>query len=172
MLKISKRVDYGLMALMHLAQNPDRAACSAREISETYRIPAELMAKILQRLVKKGILISQHGISGGYTLASPASTISAASVIEAIEGPLSMTNCVSGESYCTQFDRCNVKTPLQRLHEGVIQMLGQLTIGQMVQQWPINLKLPFSTERPHSPGLSQPTRKLEPEPALPVLQDV
>ncbi len=172
MLKISKRVDYGLMALMHLAQNQDRAACSAREISETYRIPAELMAKILQRLVKKGLLISQHGISGGYSLASPAGAISAASVIEAIEGPLSMTNCVSGESYCTQFDRCNIKTPLQRLHEGVIQMLGQLTIEQMVQQWPIDLRLPLSAERPRSPSQAQPSRKVEPEPALPVLQDV
>jgi Rrf2 family protein len=172
MLKISKRVDYGLMALMHLAQNPDRPACSAREISETYRIPAELMAKILQRLVKKGVLISQQGITGGYSLARSASAISAASVIEAIEGPLSMTNCVSGESYCTQFDRCNVKTPLQRLHEGVIQMLGQLTIEQMVQQWPINLRLPLSAERPGSPSQAQPSRKVEPETALPVLQDV
>ena len=161
-----------MMALMHLAQIPDRAACSAREISETYRIPAELMAKILQRLTKKRILVSQHGISGGYSLASPAGTISAASVIEALEGPLSMTNCVSGESYCTQFDRCNVKTPLQRLHEGVIQMLGQLTIEQMVQQWPIELRLPFPVEKPQSRGPAQPIRKVEPEPALPVLQDV
>jgi len=171
MLKISKRVDYGLMALMHLAQNPDRAACSAREISETYRIPAELMAKILQKLVKKGVLVSQHGISGGYSLARPASAISAASVIEAIEGPLSMTNCVSGESYCTQFDRCNVKTPLQRLHEGVIQMLGQLTIEEMVLQWPINLRLPLPTEMPRSPGQPRTLLKVEPEPALPVLQN-
>ena len=171
MLKISKRVDYGLMALMHLAQNPDRAACSAREISETYRIPAELMAKILQKLVKKGVLVSQQGISGGYSLARSASAISAASVIEAIEGPLSMTNCVSGENYCTQFDRCNVKTPLQRLHDGVIQMLGQLTIEQMVLQWPINLRLPLSAEMPRNLGQRRTLPRVEPEPALPVLQN-
>ena len=160
------------MALMHLAQNQEGSTCSAREISETYRIPAELMAKILQRLVKKGLLISQQGIAGGYSLASPASIISAAAVIEAIEGPLSMTNCLSGENYCTQFDRCNVKTPLQRLHVGVIQMLRQLTIEQMVQQWPISLRLHLSGEIPGSSSQVQPVHKVESEPALPVLQDV
>ena len=157
------------MALMHLAQDPERSACSAREISETYRIPAELMAKILQKLVKKGLLLSQQGISGGYSLARPASAISAASVIEAIEGPLSMTNCISGESYCSQFDRCNVKTPLQRLHEGVIQMLGQLTIEQMVQQWPISFRIPLSREAPRVSSSAQHAQKVKPEPALPVL---
>jgi Rrf2 family protein len=167
MLKISKKIDYGLIALMHLAQNPDRSACSAREISETYRIPAELMAKILQKLVKKGLIVSQQGISGGYSLALPANSISAASVIEAIEGPLSMTSCAAGGNYCVQFDRCNVKTPLQHLHEGVIQMLGQLTIEQMAQQWSIRFKLPFSGGLPHATA----TRKVEQTASLPVLQD-
>lgn len=160
------------MALMHLAQNQERSACSSREISETYRIPAELMAKILQKLVKKGFLISQQGISGGYSLARPASAISTASVIEAIEGPLSMTSCISGESYCSQFDRCSVKTPLQRLHEGVIQMLGQLTIEQMVQQWPISFHLPLMGESARRSSSVQHTQKVQAEPALPVLQDV
>jgi Rrf2 family protein len=172
MLKISKKVDYGLMALMHLAQHPERPACSAREIAETYRIPTELMAKILQRLARKGLLTSLQGISGGYALAQPAGAISAAAVIEAIEGRLSMTSCVSGDNICVQFERCNVKSPLQRLHEGVIEMLGQLTIEQMAQQWPIRFRLPFSSDRSAFPGQEPLKTELTMVPALPVFQDV
>ncbi len=160
-----------MMALMHLAQNPERLACSAREISDTYRIPAELMAKILQKLAKKGLLISQQGIAGGYSLGRPANSISAALVIEAIEGPLSMTSCVSGDSFCLQFERCNVKTPLQRLHEGVIQMLGQLTIEQMAQQWPISFKLPLGGEKPGVQRVVPFPSGADKKDPLPVLQD-
>ena len=61
MLKLSKKVDYGLMSLMHLAQRTERASWNTREISENYDIPLELLAKILQKLVQKGLLVSHAG---------------------------------------------------------------------------------------------------------------
>jgi Rrf2 family protein len=140
MLRLSKKVDYGLMALMHLARHVDRSSWSAREIAEKYDIPLELMAKILQKLVRQGLLVSHHGTNGGYTLARPANRISAVEVIEAIEGPLHLTSCVSDDGLCLQFDKCNVKSPIQRLNDSVIQMLSQITIAQMNQQQPMDIK--------------------------------
>jgi Rrf2 family protein len=69
MLKLTKKADYGLMAMKHLAEHADSGACSAKDVAESYSIPPEALAKIMQRLVKAGLLVSQHGTHGGYTLA-------------------------------------------------------------------------------------------------------
>ena len=74
------------MAMKHLAEHADRGACSAKDVADSYRIPQELLAKILQRLVKSGLLKSQHGTHGGYVLARDAKSISAYEVIRAIDG--------------------------------------------------------------------------------------
>jgi len=149
MLKLSKKVDYGLMSLMHLAQRPERPSWSAREIAENYDIPLELLAKILQKLVQKGLLVSHAGTHGGYSLSRPSGRISAAEVIEAIEGPLSLTNCVSDDGLCGQFEKCNVKSPLQRLNEIVAQTFRDLTIEEMSQQQSVD----FRTSNLAEPGL-------------------
>jgi Rrf2 family protein len=133
-LKLSKKVDYGLMSLMHLAQRTERSSWSAREIAENYDIPAELLAKILQKLVQKGLLVSHPGTHGGYSLSRSAARISAAEVIEAIEGPLSLSNCVSDDGLCGQFEKCNLKSPLQRLNDIVVQTFRNLTIEELSQQ--------------------------------------
>lgn len=146
MLKLSKKVDYGLMSLMHLAQRTERASWSAREIAENYDIPLELLAKILQKLVQKGLLVSHAGTHGGYSLSRPADRISAAELIEAIEGPLSLTNCVSDDGLCGQFEKCNLKSPLQRLNEIVAQTFRDLTIQEMSQQHSADLGSGFSNE--------------------------
>ena len=71
MLRLSKKTDYALMAMKHLASDPRCRAASAREIAEEYDIPVELMGKVLTRLVRSGLLTSHQGINGGYTLAQP-----------------------------------------------------------------------------------------------------
>jgi Rrf2 family protein len=146
MLKLSKKTDYGLMALMHLAEHLERPSWSAREIAENYRIPVELLSKILQKLVQKGLLVSHAGTHGGYSLGRPAEKISAAQVIEAIEGPFSITSCVSDDGLCEQFEKCNVKSPLQRLNDVVIQTLKDLTIEQMTQHQGAELRSGFIAE--------------------------
>jgi len=76
MLRLSKKADYALMAMKHLAIKPDLSSTSAREIAEQYDIPIELMAKVLQRLARSGLLTSHQGTRGGYTLARPVAAIS------------------------------------------------------------------------------------------------
>ena len=85
MLRLSKKTDYALMAMKHLASDPRRRAASAREIAETYDIPVELMAKVLTRLVQSGLLTSHQGVHGGYVLAQPPAATSVAAVLEAID---------------------------------------------------------------------------------------
>ncbi len=103
-------------------------------MAETYDIPGGLSAKVLQRLAQEGFVASQHSKKGGYTLARPASQISVAEVVQAIDGTLSLTECSSADGNCLQFETCNVKSPLQRLHDRVVGMLSTLTIAQMVEQ--------------------------------------
>ena len=97
MLRLSKKADYALLAMRHMAANSDVGALSTRELAEAYDIPAELLAKVLQQLVRADLLLSHQGIRGGYGLARRADTISVADVIVAIDGPLMVTTtCGSG----------------------------------------------------------------------------
>ena len=103
MLRLSKKADYALMAMKHLALRGDRGSSSAREIAALYDIPIELMAKVLQRLVRRGLLSSHQGTRGGYELARRPTQISVADVIQAIEGPVTVTACSTEENQCEQF---------------------------------------------------------------------
>jgi Rrf2 family protein len=131
MLKLSKKADYGLIAVRHLAEQAPLMACSAKEIARTYGIPTELLAKILQKLAKHGLLISQHGTNGGYALAKPATEISAFEVIRAIEGPLFITSCVTDKRECGQMTRCTVREPLQKVNETLVKALSAVTISSL-----------------------------------------
>ena len=95
MLRLSKKADYALIAMNHLAQRQGGAvaSASARDIAERYDIPIELMAKVLQRLVRTGLLVSTQGTRGGYTLGRSSGSISVADVIQAIDGPFTITAC-------------------------------------------------------------------------------
>jgi Rrf2 family protein len=134
MMRLSKKADYGLMAMKHLAEHPQQAAYSAKELSAAYHIPAELLAKILQRLVKAGLLHSQHGTNGGYTLARDAGKISAYEVIRAIDGPLFITSCVTVRGDCDQSDLCTIKEPLRRVNESIEEVLRSITLAGMREE--------------------------------------
>jgi Rrf2 family protein len=136
MLRLSKKADYALIAMKHLALRGDRSAASAREIGEQYDIPIELLAKILQRLVRGGLLASQQGTRGGYQLARGPAQISVADVIQAIDGPVMVTAC-STEGSCDQYSKCNVRDPLWRLKERIVAALGQCTIAELASDVPL-----------------------------------
>ena len=128
MLKLTKKADYALIAMRHLAEHSGPA--SAKDLAEAYGIPQEALAKILQRLAKAQLLRSLHGTRGGYTLARDARHISALEVINVIEGPLFMTSCLSHRD-CDQNDRCTVREPLRKVGESIQQVLAKLTIFDM-----------------------------------------
>jgi Rrf2 family protein len=134
MLKLTKKADYGLMAMKHLAEHADSGACSAKDVAEAYGIPPEVMAKILQRLVKAGLLHSQHGTNGGYTLVRDAHRISAFEVIRAIDGPLFITSCITVRGECDQSERCTIREPLRRVNQSIEDVLRRISISEMKEE--------------------------------------
>jgi Rrf2 family protein len=131
MLKLTKKADYGLMAMKHLAEHAQQGACSAKDVAESYGIPPEALAKILQRLTKAGLLHSQHGINGGYTLARDPHEISAYEVIRAIDGPLFITACITVRGECDQTQRCTIREPLRKVNESIEEVLRRIKIAEM-----------------------------------------
>ena len=136
MLRLSKKADYALMAMKHLALRGDQGSSSAREIAEQYDIPIELMAKVLQRLVRRGLLVSQQGTRGGYHLSRAPLQISVADVIQAIDGPVTVTACSTDDGQCDQFAKCNVRDPLWRVRERILSALGECTIAELAAEPP------------------------------------
>jgi Rrf2 family protein len=141
MLRLSKKTDYALMAMKHLASDPQHRAASAREIAESYGIPIELMAKVLTRLVQSGLLVSYQGAHGGYELAQLPAATSVAAVLEAMDGPLTMTACAHGDHDCDQFSKCIVRDPLRRIRDRIAAILAECSILEIVSD-PVSLAPP------------------------------
>jgi FeS assembly SUF system regulator len=141
MLRLSKKADYALMAMKHLAVKTESTASSlsstsAREIAEQYDIPIELMAKVLQRLARSGLLTSHQGTRGGYTLSKPTAAISVADIIQAIDGPLTVTACSTEDEQCEQFTKCNVRDPLWRIKDRILAALSTCSLAEITTELP------------------------------------
>ncbi len=132
MLKLTKKADYGLIALKHLATSANRSS-SAKDIADAYHIPLALLSKVLQKLCKHGFLRSEQGTNGGYRLARDARRISALEVIRAIDGPIILTACFTDHGQCTQSYSCTVREPLRKVHEGILRLLESITIWDLSQ---------------------------------------
>jgi Rrf2 family protein len=131
MLRLSKKADYALIAMKHLATRVDGAASSAREIAEHYDIPVELMAKVLQRLARRRLVISLQGTRGGYRLGRETAKISVAEIIEAIEGPLRVTACSTEAENCGQYAKCSVRDPLWRIKDRIVGALSDCSLAEI-----------------------------------------
>ena len=138
MLRLTKKADYGLMALKYLAEQPGAgaqspAAQSAKDIAQAYHIPPPLLAKILQTLARAGLLVSHAGTNGGYALARPAATISAFEVIRAIDGPLFITSCITIHGSCDLAGHCTIKEPLRKVNDSIKDLLSNIFISDLIE---------------------------------------
>jgi Rrf2 family protein len=131
-LKLTKKADYGLIALRHLASTPGGMS-STKDIAEAYHLPVPLLAKVLQRLTRAGILQSLAGTNGGYKLARDAARISALEVVRAIDGPVILTHCFTEHGRCDQSSNCTVREPLRRVHEAILELLNKFTITDLAE---------------------------------------
>ena len=133
MLRLSKKADYALMAMKHLATRQDAAAsCSAREIAEAYEIPLELLAKVLQRLVRARLLVSVQGTRGGYRLGRTAAAIPVADVIQAVDGPVTVTACSPDDHRCEQYQKCSIRDPLWKIRGRILEALTTVTVADLI----------------------------------------
>src|SRR2546422_10735850 len=118
MLRFTKRADYGLMAIHYIAVHDDVGAVSAKRIAEEFGIPPELLAKILQRLAKRRLIVSQNGPEGGYVLSRHPSNITGGGGIRALEGPLSNVSCLDHGGW-PQEPRGKLPPPAPKLQAAV-----------------------------------------------------
>ncbi len=139
MLKLTKKADYGLISLKHIATFGRDRPASTKEMSDAYGIPAPILSKVLQRLVREGFLVSEQGVNGGYRLARDPSLITALEVIRAIDGPVLLTNCFSRQGECEIAESCNVREPLRKVHERIQQVLESITIADLSDEGPVPL---------------------------------
>jgi Rrf2 family protein len=122
------------MAMKHLAARQDQASCSAREIAEAYQIPVELLAKVLQGLVRARLLMSVQGTRGGYRLSRPAGTIPVADVIQAVDGPLTVTACSDDDQDCEQYATCNIRDPLWKIRGRIVDALMSVSVADLTDE--------------------------------------
>ncbi len=148
MVKLSKKTDYALMALQYMAtvQQEEMNAfnihriVNTKEIAEEHMIPLELLAKVLQTLAKHEMIESQNGPKGGYVLAREPRNISISQVLEAIEGPLGIVDCYhekDDHAACEQMEHCNIRTPLLKVQESIMQLLSSMSIEDMMAEPPL-----------------------------------
>jgi Rrf2 family protein len=147
MLRLSKKADYALIALRHLAAHADCGAVSARELAETYDIPPELLAKVLQKLVHAQLLESHQGTRGGYVLGRPAAAMSVAEVIQVIDGPLTVTACSEVDHSCDQFAKCNIRDPLWRIKDRIVSALSATSVAELAVDMPAPGVVPVAVVR-------------------------
>lgn len=135
MLRMSKLADYGTVILTTMLRQPERPR-SAAEIATVIRVPATTVSKVLKILAREGLVQSLRGAKGGYVLARPANEISMADVIEAMDGPIGVTECSITPGLCSQERGCPVRANWQRINRIVLQSLQQITLDQMIEPVP------------------------------------
>jgi Rrf2 family protein len=157
MLRLSKKTDYALLALQYLASDGASEVASTRAIADHFDIPAELLAKILQRLARYGLVAAHKGVHGGYHLARPARAISVAEVVQAIDGPLTLTACSPRDARCGQFAACTVRDPLWRVRDQILSVLQTVTVADIGHGGDRRISLTMRRGEPEAvvPGLAR-----------------
>ena len=132
MFKLSKRVEYGLMALQHLAKSGN---ATTREISSARNIPYDLLAKVMQSLKRDGIIDSSMGSHGGYALLISPSSVNLSRVMRALDEEANITECMSADGVheqCSMFENCTIKNPMNKLQMRMEESVGKMTIAELL----------------------------------------
>ena len=132
MLKITRKVEYALIALRHMQQAPENSVSSANEIATQYGIPQHLLAKILQQMTREDLIQALKGPAGGYRIKADLGKISLKDFFEKLEGPLGLMDCYFNTD-CLQMKSCNIPTPIQRINQNTRDMFSKTTLMEITQ---------------------------------------
>ena len=130
MLKITKKIEYALIAVRHLNSKNENNLSSSKEIANLYNIPKPLLAKILQKLARKKIITAVKGPYGGYKIIKNPINIKMSDFFEMMEGPIGLVNCYS-DSSCDQIDCCSIKDPIKRINNSVKSLFDKMTLAEI-----------------------------------------
>jgi len=132
MLRMTRQADYAIVLLTYFAHHPTVAIYNARDLAGHVHLPEPMVGKILKLLARAGMLTSTRGVKGGYHLASDPASISVADIVQAVEGPISITECTSTEAVnCSIAAMCAVKSNWQTINRVVHDALSQISLAQM-----------------------------------------
>ena len=132
MLKITRKVEYALIALRHMQLKQPEELTSTKEIATRYGVPQQLLAKTLQHMARDGILEAVQGSAGGYRVATNLDKISMKDFFEKLEGPLGMMDCYF-DSDCIQIGSCNIRVPIQRINDNMRNLFSQMSVQEVTQ---------------------------------------
>jgi Rrf2 family protein len=133
LMQISRRVDYGLRAVIYLSGQDPKKCCSITEIAKQQGVPRKFLEKIIQDLIRKGLIKSRRGSCGGYMLARSPDAISFYDVIEAIEGPVAVNACLDQHLGCDQLPRCTMVGVWSEVQRRVIEVFTSTKIADLRQ---------------------------------------
>jgi FeS assembly SUF system regulator len=154
MLRISRLTDYATVILAALAGEPGRVQTAAA-LAESTHVAAPTVCKLLKQLQRAGLVLSTRGLHGGYQLARPASQISAAAILDALEGPVALTDCSAGHGNCEIEDSCRVGRVWQRLNLAIRRSLYDVSLAQLAGLEAAPARLP-ALEREMKAAASRP----------------
>ena len=132
MLKITRNVEYALIALRHMQLKQSDKLTSTKEIATRYGVPQQLLAKTLQHMARDGIIEAVQGPTGGYRVATNLDQISMKDFFEKLEGPLGMMDCYF-DSDCIQIGACNIRIPIQRINDNMRNLFSQMSVQEVTQ---------------------------------------
>ena len=136
MLKLSKKTEYAIIAILDMAGKPIDELLTAKDLSQKYNIPREIMGKVLQSLAKQGIIVSQQGAKGGYKLDIPLEQLNINSIINAVDGPIHLVDCKNETACdCSQLDYCNIKTPMELIHIELNKFFNNITLKDFKEKY-------------------------------------
>ena len=144
MLRVTKLADYGIVILTHFATHLDNTF-NAKDIAKVAQLPLPVVSKVLKLLARAGLLVSQRGMKGGYGLALPPAQITVSAIIQALEGPIAVTECtdlIRGE--CGLERACPVRTNWHLINQAIQRALEGITLAEMTQ--PLRRSLVHVTE--------------------------
>ena len=132
MLRITKLTDYGIVLLVQLANDETGTSQNARTMAEATSLPLPVVSKILKSLAQGGLLTSQRGAKGGYTLSRRPEEVNVAEIIDALEGPIALMECSAGPGLCDQETSCAVRDPWQQINQAILETLRHVTLRELV----------------------------------------
>ena len=132
MLKLTKTVEYALISINYIEKNAEDKPISSKLISSHFSIPEDLLAKILQKLAKSGILKSVHGPHGGYKLNNSTKDINLIDFIELLEGPVGIVNCTVDKE-CSLLDYCNIRKPIRLINDNIRSVLEKTALSDITK---------------------------------------
>lgn len=140
MIRITKLADYGIVLMTQVAMDRSRRVVTARDLAALTHVPLPTVSKILKALAHAGLLVSHRGVGGGFALARPPEQISVGGIIEAVEGPIALTECLSEDPHACDIEgTCTLRANWDRINRVVRDALEGLTIAEMAQ-----IKFPVS----------------------------